>query len=309
MNTRRKFLTAIGSAGLVPFLSAFSKRNLGLPISCNSYTWYTFYRREGKEWWQDPDACASEFLKAGLTAIEPSLSSSEEAVQMIAILRKYNIQLPSIYVNSILHKTTEASKSINTVLSIAREVKKYNTRIIVTNPSPLQWGGTAVKSDDELLEQGKNMESLGRELKRMDMILAYHTHDTEMLAGAREFHHMLQNTSAEYVSFCFDVHWIYRGSQNSSVAVFNTLKMYGSRVVELHLRQSVNAIWAETFSAGDIDYVRFVSELERMKLRPHLVIEQCVEDKSPNTTSAVDAHRVDLAEVKRIFKKVLSQDI
>ena len=70
------------------------------------------------------------------------------------------------------------------------------------------------------------------------------------------------------------------------VAVFNTLKMYGSRVVELHLRQSVNGIWAETFSAGDIDYVRFVSELERMKLRPHLVIEQCVEDKSPNTTSA-----------------------
>jgi inosose dehydratase len=47
------------------------------------------------------------------------------------------------------------------------------------------------------------MESLGRELKKMDMILAYHTHDTEMLAGAREFHHMLQNTSAEHVSFCF----------------------------------------------------------------------------------------------------------
>jgi inosose dehydratase len=308
MNTRRRFLAAIGGVGLFPFISAFSKKELVLPISCNSYTWYTFYRREGKEWWQDPDACASEFLRSGLTAIEPSLSSADDAAKMIAILKKHNIQLPSVYVNSGLHKTTEASKSVDTVLSIAREVKKYNTKIIVTNPSPIQWGSPALKSDSELLEQSANLERLGKELKKMDMILAYHTHDTEMLAGAREFHHMLQNTSAEHVSFCFDVHWIYRGSQNSAVAVFNTLKMYGSRVVELHLRQSVNGIWAETFGAGDIDYVRFVSELEKIKLRPHIVIEQCVEDKSPHTTSAVDAHIVDLAEVKRIFKNVLSQD-
>jgi inosose dehydratase len=303
MNTRRKFLAAMGGAGLLPFISAFSKKDLVLPISCNSYTWYTFYRREGKEWWQDPDACASEFLQSGLTAIEPSLSSADEAVKMIATLKKHNILLPSIYVNSVLHKTDEASKSIDMVLSIAREVKKYNTKIVATNPSPIQWGGPAVKSDSELLEQSANLERLGKELKKLDMILAYHTHDTEMLAGAREFHHMLQNTSRENVSFCFDVHWMYRGSQNSQVAVFNTLKMYGSRVVELHLRQSVNGIWSETFEEGDIDYVRFFMQLESMKLKPHLVIEQCVEDKSTNTTGAVNAHRIDLEAVRRIFKR------
>jgi inosose dehydratase len=130
MNTRRKFLGTIAGVGLVPFMSSFTKKGLALPISCNSYTWHTFYGREGKEWWQDPDACASEFLQSGLTAIEPSLSSAEEAVKMIAILKKYNIQLPSIYVNSLLHKTTDASKSIDTALSIAREVKKYNTRLL-----------------------------------------------------------------------------------------------------------------------------------------------------------------------------------
>ena len=303
MNSRRKFLVTIGSTAILPFLTASNKKGLTLPISCSSYDWFTFYRREGKEWWQDPDACAAEFLQTGLTAIEPSLTSAEQAGQMIAMLKKHNIQLPSIYVNSVLHKATEGSKSIDTVLSIASEVKKYNTKIIVTNPSPLQWGGTAVKSDSELLEQSANMARLGGELRKMDLMLAYHTHDTEMLAGAREFHHMLQNTSADNVNFCFDVHWIYRGSQNSTVAVFNTLKMYGSRVVELHLRQSVNGVWAETFSAGDIDYVRFASELEKFKVRPHLVIEQCVEDKSPKTMSAIEAHRVDLAAVERIFKK------
>jgi inosose dehydratase len=239
-----------------------------------------------------------------LTALEPSLSSAEDAVKMIATLKKHNIQLPSIYVNSLLHKTTEARKSIDTVLSIAREVKKYNTKIIVTNPSPLQWGGSAVKSDSELLEQSANLERLGSEVKKLDMILAYHTHDTEMLAGAREFHHMLQNTSPENVSFCFDVHWMYRGSQNSQVAVFDTLKMYGSRIVELHIRQSLNGVWSETFGNGDIDYVRFAKQLESMKLRPHLVIEQCIEDKSPNTMRAVEAHKLDLAEVKKTFNRL-----
>ena len=231
MNSRRKFLAAIGSASVLPFLGASNKKGLTLPISCNTYNWLTFYRREGREWWQDPEACAKEFLQTGLSAIEPSLTSVEQAAQMIAVLRKHNIQLPSIYVNSLLHQSEESSKSIETVLSIAREVKKYNTRIIVTNPSPLKWGGTEAKSDAELLEQSANMERLGAELRKMDLILAYHTHDTEMLAGAREFHHMLQNTSASNVSFCFDVHWMYRGSHNSTVAVFNTLKMYGNRVV------------------------------------------------------------------------------
>ena len=302
MNSRRKFLAAIGSASVLPFLASSNKKGLKLPISCNTYNWLTFYRREGKEWWQDPDECAKEFLQTGLTAIEPSLTSVDQAAQMISVLRKYNIQLPSIYVNSLLHKAAEGSKSIETVLSIAREVKKYNTRIIVTNPSPLKWGGTEAKSDAELIEQSANMERLGAELRKMDLILAYHTHDTEMLAGAREFHHMLQNTSADNVSFCFDVHWMYRGSQNSTVAVFNTLKMYSARVVELHLRQSVNGVWSETFREGDIDYSKFAAELEKLDVRPHLVIEQCVEDKSPNTMNAVEAHKIDLAEVRRIFK-------
>jgi len=302
MNSRRKFLATIGSASVLPFLATSTKKGFSLPISCNTYNWLTFYRREGKEWWQDPEACAKEFLQTGLTAIEPSLTSVEQATQMIAVLRKHNIQLPSIYVNSLLHKEAESSKSIETVLGIAHEVKKYNTRIIVTNPSPLKWGGTEAKSDAELLEQSANMERLGGELRKMDLILAYHTHDTEMLAGAREFHHMLQNTSTSNVSFCFDVHWMYRGSQNSTVAVFNTLKMYGNRVVELHLRQSVNGTWSETFRDGDIDYVKFAAELAKQKVSPHLVIEQCVEDKSPNTMNAVEAHKIDLAEVRRIFR-------
>lgn len=89
---------------------------------------------------------------------------------------------------------------------------------------------------------------------------------------------------------------------DSQLAVFYVLKMYGSRVVELHLRQSINGVWSETFGTGDIDYQRFTNELKAIKIRPHLVIEQCIEAKTPNTMDGVAAHTKDLAMVRQIFK-------
>ena len=50
---------------------------------------------------------------------------------------------------------------------------------------------------------------------------------------------------------------------------------------------------------------RFAGELKKLKLQPHLVIEQCVEDKSPHTMDAVQAHVVDLAKVKEVFGGIL----
>lgn len=64
------------------------------------------------------------------------------------------------------------------------------------------------------------MEKLGIALRER-ITLAYHTHAPEFLAGAEEFHHVMLNTSPENVSFCFDVHWVFRGSVDSNVAVFD----------------------------------------------------------------------------------------
>lgn len=95
------------------------------------------------------------------------------------------------------------------------------------------------------------------------------------------------------------MHWVYRGSQNSQLAVFDVLKMYGSRIVELHIRQSENGIWKETFGAGDVDYQHFTNELDKMKIKPHLVIEKCIEEKTPNKMKAVAAHIQDMKAVKK----------
>ncbi len=301
---RRHFLGTLAGLSLSPSLLAAAglPKPKRLPISCNTYNWVTFYQRQGKVWGQDLDACIADFAQSGISAIEPSFGSSSDVVNLAPILKKYQILMPSAYVNSSLHKVDEARQSIESVLAIASEAQKLlELQIIVTNPNPVRWGSPEVKSDAELLEQSKNLEKLGAALRTRGITLAYHTHDTELLAGAREFHHVLLNTSPKNVAFCFDTHWVYRGSQNSQVAVFDMLKLYGSRVVELHLRQSVNGIWSETFGDGDIDYRRFDRELKARKLSPHLVIEQCVESKTPATMNAVEAHQKDLAVVREIF--------
>jgi inosose dehydratase len=299
---RRNFLSYLPALSLTSF---FRASNAGpFPIAANVYNWMTFYNREGKPWGEDLDRNIAEVAKTGLKAFEPSFSDKTQAQNYIAALKLHGIAMPSIYVGSMLHETEAIEKSIATILEIADVVKNYGTKIIVTNPNP-QKGGI-LKNDAQLVLQAAAMERLGSELRKKGLTLAYHTHDVELKAGAREFHHILLNTTPENVSFCFDVHWVYRGTENSQAAVFDVLKLYGKRIVELHIRQSINGIWAESFTAeGDIDYRRLVRELSAMKIRPHVVIEQCLESKSPNTMNAVEAHTKDLAAVEETFKALL----
>jgi inosose dehydratase len=122
-----------------------------------------------------------------------------------------------------------------------------------------------------------------------------------MRNAAREFHHMMLATDPEHVSLCLEAHWLYRGAGNSQQAMFDIMRLYGKRIAEVHLRQSKNGIWTETFGEGDIDYTRFAKELSALKLRPHLVLEQCIEKQSPDTLDAVAAHRQDVQYASRVF--------
>ncbi|MCE7064305.1 sugar phosphate isomerase/epimerase [Dyadobacter sp. CY326] len=299
---RRTFMNALAvSAGAV-FLPETETAASPFPISCNQYSWITFYDREKREWGANLDECMAAFASTGLKAYEPAFTQADEVAKLLPFVKKYQLAMPSVYVNSSLHNADESAKSIDSVIAIADALKPADTKIIVTNPNPLKWGGTENKSDAELAEQAKNLDKLGAELKRRGMTLAYHTHDVELRAAAREFHHMLLATDPKNVSLCLDVHWVYRGSGNSQVALFDIVKLYGKRIVELHLRQSKGGIWQETFSDGDIDYRRLVSTLKSMNVMPHLVLEQCLEKTSPKTMDAVQAHKQDLVYSAEIFK-------
>ena len=225
-----------------------------LHVACNSYSWFVFYRRENRNFNEELDAGLEELAASQLDGYEPGASNPKELDRLKPLLKKHDLEMRSLYVNSVLHESDKAEKSIESVLAIASKAKELGTKIIVTNPSPIAWGGAQNKDDTQLKTQAAAMNKLGRQLKAMGLTLAYHNHDIELRNAAREFHHMMVGTNPSYVTLCLDSHWVYRGAGNSQVALFDVVKLYGSRITELHLRQSKDGVWAETRCDGDIDY-------------------------------------------------------
>ena len=162
---RRNFLAFIPAISIAS--TALAKRSYHhLPISCNSYNWITFYNRAHKKWGDTLEQNFSEFVKTGIKAYEPNIESPAMAQQLIPVLNKYGIALPSIYVNSVLHEKEAIKTSINAIIAIADVVKNYGTKIIVTNPSPIKWGSNELKNDTQLNLQAQAMETLGKELRQ-----------------------------------------------------------------------------------------------------------------------------------------------
>jgi len=304
---RREFLkrcvkTAAVLAAFPAHGSPRKKKDDALHIACNQYSGHVFYQREGKNFKNSLDAGLRDYAASGLNGIEPSFDSVEDIERLRPLLDKHGLEMRSFYANSELHEAAQAGQSMAKVVALAAQAKRLGASLVVTNPSPIAWGGTQNKTDAQLVVQRNALNELGAKLKTFGMTLSYHNHDMEMREAAREFHHMMVGTNPKLVTLCLDSHWIYRGAGNSSVALFDIVKLYGNRITELHIRQSNNHIWSETFGPGDIDYERLTQALVRLDLRPHLVLEQAVENGTPNTLNTVQALAQSTAYARRVFK-------
>lgn len=301
---RRRVLALGASAvvtGLFPHASlANNDADSTAHIATNTYPWFTFARRNKQRFKLHTDELLADVAKTGINGYEPIIEKPEEITVLKKRLNVHELEMRSIYVNSVLHDENKVEGSIASVLAIAKAAYELGTRIVVTNPSPIRWGGNEDKSDSQLQLQGKALDQLGAELKKIGITLAYHNHDAELRQGGREFHHMLTATRPENVRFCLDAHWVFRGCGNSEVALFDAVAHYHERIVELHLRQSTNGIWDETFSmTGDINYKRLFDFLAGKNITPHLVLEQAVEAKSPRKFSVTEAHRTSYENLRK----------
>jgi len=305
--SRRGFIKDLAIAGGAIAMGASSAANAGqnrsgrLHLACNQYPWTVFYARDNRDFNQELDKGLSEVAASRFDGYEPLANNPQELDRLGPLLKKHGLEIRSLYVNSVLHERDKAQASIESVLAIARRAKELGTKIIVTNPSPIRWGGPENKDDAQLRVQAAAIEKLGRELKAIGLTLAYHNHDIELRNAAREFHHMMAGTDPAYVTLCLDAHWIYRGAGNSSVALFDVLKLYGSRITELHLRQSKDNIWTEAMCDGDIDYEAVAKYLLEINVRPHLVMEQAVEAGSSKTMSTIEASQKSSQYARQIF--------
>jgi len=302
--SRRKFVSnAAGIAGFAA-LSGFTgttRASNRLHVASNEYSWTVFYARENRDFKQSLEAGLRDVERSRLNGLEPFCEKPEEVDRIAPLLKKHGLEMRSLYVNSTLHEPDKADASIEQILAVARKAKAVGTRFIVTNPSPIRWAGPENKDDKQLRTQAAALGKLGRELSGLGLTLAYHNHDMELRNGAREFHHMMVGTDPALVSLCLDAHWIYRGTGNSSVALFDIVELYGSRVVEVHLRQSQSGTWSETFGEGDIDYSRLAARLKAKGVKPHLVLEVAVEKGTPKTLDPVAAHRKSVEYAQKVF--------
>ncbi len=290
----------LGSGGIAALSSGAGR----LHIASNVYSWQVYYAREGRAFDMTRATDLNAVKAAGLDGLEPILETPEDAERIGAAVKAAGLEMRSAYVNTTLHRPDEVERSTSRVLAIAERARAYGNRIIVTNPNPIQWGGTQDKNDDELERQAQALNRLGKALLKLGVTLAYHNHDIELRQAARELHHMMTGTDPRYVKLCLDPHWIYRGSGNSQVAMFDVVRLYGRRIVEVHVRQSSGGVWSEVFGDGDLDYGRLVGEFKRLGVRPHIVLEQAVEQGSPRTMESERAMRLSGERVRELFAGV-----
>lgn len=307
--TRRSFVRHLGlsTAGFLAVkirvrkLKGRSSRGT-LQLACGEYPWTVFYRRENRDFRAALDVGLGLIAEAGFDGYEPLVESPPELDRLGPLLEKHSLKMGSLYVNSCLHEANQAEQSIDLVLRIAEKARKLGTKLIVTNPKPIQWSGPENKNDAQLEVQAAALNRLGGELKKLGQTLSYHNHNMELREAARELHHMMLGTDPDLVTFCMDAHWLYRGAGNSSVALFDIQKLYGPRTTELHIRQSVDQVWTESFGDGDIDYAQLTAGFLKIRRRPYLVMEQAIEAGSPHTMNAFEAHRESARRARQVFR-------
>ncbi len=288
--SRREYIAAVAALA-----AAGSGRRLHL--STNSYSWHVYYQREKRNFGADLDAGLADVARSGLDGYEPGVGGPGDIDRLEPLLKKHGLEMRSIYCGSAMHEEALAEKSIERITAVAERAKAGGTKIVVTNPNPI---GKA-KTDDQLRTQADALQRLGERLAGLGMTLAYHNHDQEMRQEGREFHSVMKGTDAKVVTLCLDAHWVWRGAGNSSKVLSGVVGLYGARVSEVHIRQSVNGVWSETMGDGDIDYTAVVKGLVAAGAKPHLVMEIAVEKGTPHTMDAVEAHRRSAEYVRKVF--------
>ena len=299
--TRRRFLqTAAATAVTAPLLGRLAvAAESRLHVACNQFCWINMYQRQKKDFNADLDTGLAEVKRSGMDGLEAMLGDPAAAEQMVPLLKKHGLEMRSFYTGPALHEPASVDAAIKQVVATAAKAKEQiDVRICVVNPAPLREGQ---KSDAQLETQAKAMTRLGAALAEHGVTLTYHFHAPAWENDGREFHHLMTQTDPKLVQLCFDTHWVYRGSGNKVERVYEVAERYGNRAAELHLRQSKDGIWTETFTEGDIDHAKVAEILKAQGASPLLVLEQAVEKGTPNTMDALESHRRSRAYVEKVF--------
>ena len=290
--TRRELFTG---AAAVAAGAAFASTSGYKPVlSSQFYIWVQKFDREHKSLADGVAEAIAGTRRAGFRRIELMSSVFADPVRgkTLAALKEHGLEVPIVYSGTPMHEAAAAEKSIEENLKLTEIIKPAGARIINFNPSPKPKGER--KSDAELAVQARSVSRMAKELAGRGVELILHHHTPEMADNAREWRHLLRNTE---VGLCLDLHWIYRGG-NDPLAL---LKEAGRRVRSLHLRNSKQGVWSESFGDGDLDYRKIAVYLEKTGYGGYLVVELAYDKETEITRPLEEDLRLSREYAERTF--------
>jgi inosose dehydratase len=249
------------------------------------YGWGQVYSMGGEQISDHYDEVLSSISDMGLDTAEGSLNAQEPGSvrEWAALLRQHDLRPASLYSGGGFHSEEPAEATIDQLAAAGRVMAEEGFSVLDLNPDPIG----REKTDEELTIQARSLEDLGAQLKDMGIALGLHNHTPEMVNGGREFHHNLRQTDPDLVGLCMDVHWCHRGGGDAA-AIFEE---YERRIVGLHLRQSIDGVWAEDFCDGDLDYRPIIDALVAQEFEGPVLIELAIEEGTPQTRGPEENHR------------------
>jgi inosose dehydratase len=289
--TRREALLAFAGTPL------FSRRDAS-PMSVEAYIFQQYATRQKKRL----DEVLAEVFhmarSAGFHNIELNqlFFTPDIRERTLASLRAKKWKMPSVYVGGAMHTREAAVATTVAALKTAVLCRPFGCVGVVNNPNPKPTA-EGPKTDEELDTQAAALNKLGRFLRRSEFELRVHHHTPELADNAREWRHILHNTDPENVGLCLDLDWVHQGGFKP----LDLLREAGSRVREIHVRNSKDKLWLESFEDGDIDYREIAAYLKQAGLKPLVVVELAYRDNTLVSRPLADDLRLSRVYAERIF--------
>ena len=273
-----------------------SRRHLSR-LSVEGYIWQQYAERQGKPLKAVVGEVLSMARQAGFQNVELNQAyfTPELQTEVLAALKANQLLMPSVYVGGVMHEPKEAAKTIALAVEVSGICRPFACNAVVHNPSPKPGG--AEKTDEELKRQSDALNRMGRALKAKGFQLRVHHHTPEMVSNAREWRYILKTTDPDFVWLCMDLDWVHQGGQDPLAL----LKEAGSRVAEVHVRNSKDKLWLESFEPGDIDYRAIAEYFDARHLDPLIVVELAYRKNTVVTRPLAEDLRVSRIYAEKVF--------
>jgi inosose dehydratase len=256
-----------------------------------------YYGEKKQKTIDNVDEIFTTLRDAGYHAVEltSTFFPPEKTADSLALLDKHGLALPIAYIGGPMHDD-RWHETYDKTLAYADRLKPHKGLEAISfncDPKPK----AAAKTDAELVTEAQALDQLGAALKGRGLRLLVHAHAPEIADHSREWRYFFHHTAPANAGICLDTHWVYRGGDD----VMQILKEAGTRIGDVHLRNSVNGIWLEELADGDVDYRAVAAELKKLRYRGWLTVELAWDPQTQKTRSLVENLKRSREYAERIF--------